>query len=67
MVSYTRARAENVIERCDVGIAERGERAIILILGLITGYIHAALVLLVLVSHFTVAQRVFHAWRQLNP
>lgn len=66
MVSYTRARAENVIERCDVGIAERGERALIIIAGLITGYIYQALLLLIFLSHLTVVQRVFHVWRQLN-
>ena len=66
MVSYTRARAENVIERCDVGIAERGERALIVIAGLITGYIYEALLLLIVLSHLTVVQRVVHAWRQLN-
>ncbi len=66
MVSYTRARAENVIERCDVGIAERGERALIIIAGLVTGYIYEALLLLVVLSHLTVVQRVLHAWSQLK-
>src|SRR3989442_8471130 len=33
MVSYTRARAENIIPSCKVGFLERPERAVLLILG----------------------------------
>ncbi|MCX8172542.1 MAG: CDP-alcohol phosphatidyltransferase family protein, partial [Archaeoglobaceae archaeon] len=44
LVSYTRARAEKFLEKCDVGIAERGERMIILFLAMISGYIYEGLV-----------------------
>ena len=60
MVSYTRARAEKVIPRCDVGIAERAERLLVMIIGLVTGFIDTALILTAALSHFTVLQRLVH-------
>ncbi|WP_290597775.1 MULTISPECIES: archaetidylinositol phosphate synthase [unclassified Archaeoglobus] len=62
LVSYTRARAENVIERCDVGIAERGERLLILLLGLITGYVYEVVLIIAVLSHITVLQRIWHTY-----
>ncbi len=62
MVSYTRARAENIIDRCDVGIAERGERMIILVLGLLTGFVWQAVVLIAFLSHITAIHRIVHAY-----
>lgn len=66
MVSYTRARAENVIHRCDVGVAERGERLLIIIAGLTTGFVNTALILVAVLSHLTVLHRLFYAWNQLK-
>jgi len=63
MVSYTRARAENIIDRCDVGIAERGERLIILVLGLLTGFVWQAVVLIAVLSHLTAVHRIIHTYR----
>src|SRR5690606_7130150 len=39
MVSYTRARAEGLSIECKAGILQRPERIILLIAGLITGWI----------------------------
>lgn len=64
LVSYTRARAEQIIERCDVGIAERGERTIILLLGLLSGYIYHALVLIAFLAHLTAIHRIYHVYSQ---
>lgn len=66
MVSYTRARAESLVERCDVGIAERGERLVILVLGLLTGFVWQSVVLVALLSHVTAIQRVLHTRRMLG-
>ncbi len=66
MVSYTRARAENVIERCDVGFAERGERLLIIVLGLLTGFVWQAVVLVALLAHMTALHRVLHTKRTLG-
>lgn len=58
LVSYTRARAEKIIDKCDVGIAERGERMIILFIGLITNYILYAVMVIAVLSHLTAIHRV---------
>ncbi len=62
MVSYTRARAESIIDRCDVGIAERGERLIILVLGLLSGFVWQSVLLIAILSHLTAIHRVIHTY-----
>lgn len=73
-VSYVRARAEVDGVQCDVGIAERAERLVILLAGAFLAYllqmdfIMTLAVLLVLVlGYITVAQRLYHSYKQLNP
>ncbi len=66
LVSYTRARAENVIEKCDVGIAERGERLIILFFGMISGYVYEAVLIVAILSHLTALHRVIYAYTQMK-
>jgi archaetidylinositol phosphate synthase len=58
MVSYTRARAEAFMEKCDVGIGERPERLILLILGLWSGYLVPAVILIAILSHVTAFHRM---------
>lgn len=70
LTSYVKARAEGAGLRCDVGIAERAERLIIVLVG--TGLdglgvpfvLAAALWLLVAASAVTVIQRVLEVRRQ---
>jgi phosphatidylglycerophosphate synthase len=71
MASFTRAKAESVggLERCTVGIAERQEKLLLLIGGsLLHGYVGAALnyavILVGVLSHLTVAQRLHFTWTQ---
>lgn len=64
LVSYTRARAEKIIERCDVGIAERGERMIILFLAMLSGYIYEGLILIAILAHLTAIHRVFYTYKR---
>ena len=67
MVSYTRARAEAAGSgKLDVGVAERGERIIILAVGALIGYVQYAVVLIVILTHLTVAQRLFAAKLRLS-
>ncbi len=66
MVSYTRARAEVEIEKCDVGIAERGERILIILLGIIFSVELYALVILAILSHATAVHRIVHAYRRIK-
>ena len=67
MVSYTRARAEAAGSgKLDVGVAERGERIIILAVGALIGYTQYSVVLIVILTHLTVAQRLFAAKLRLS-
>jgi archaetidylinositol phosphate synthase len=63
-VSYTRAKAEATIGKCDEGIGERPERLIILILGMVCGFIYEATFVVCLISHFTVLQRIFLTYKK---
>ena len=59
MVSYTRARAESAgTGRLDVGLAERGERLLILIVGAFLGAIEYSLAIIAILTHLTVVQRL---------
>ncbi|MFU8875183.1 phosphatidylinositol phosphate synthase [Micromonospora sp. SL4-19] len=70
LVSYVKARAEGLGMTCNVGIAERTERLLIVgVGGLLTGLgvkpaLQIALWLLAAVSIFTVGQRMVHVYRQ---
>lgn len=66
LVSYTRARAETIIEKCDVGIAERSERLLILLAGMITGYIYEAVLIIAVLSHITALHRVVYTYTTLR-
>lgn len=70
MVSYTRARAESSggLESCAVGLFERQERLITVIIGtlILPFYSHAlkaALILIIILSQITVVQRLYYTWR----
>ena len=65
-VSYTRARTENVIPECRVGFTERGERLVLLMLGLFTARLAQAVTLLAFLAWLTTVQRLLHAYRILS-
>jgi CDP-diacylglycerol--glycerol-3-phosphate 3-phosphatidyltransferase len=68
LVSYTRARAEALGLRGDVGIGSRAERVIVITAGLVLapwGVLPWALVLLATTAWVTVVQRVLHVRKQL--
>jgi CDP-diacylglycerol--glycerol-3-phosphate 3-phosphatidyltransferase len=62
MVSYTRARGEAIGVSCSVGLTERPERMVILILGALFGAwtFRIAIWILAVLSHFTAIQRIRH-------
>jgi len=64
MVSYTRARAEGLQLECEVGLLARGERVVILALGLIFNQVIIALWILAVLTSITAAQRVFYVWQK---
>jgi CDP-diacylglycerol---glycerol-3-phosphate 3-phosphatidyltransferase len=64
LVSYTKARAESLGYECNVGIAERAERLIVVIAALILDLVPAGLVLLAILSGITFLQRMVHVRAQ---
>ena len=72
VVSYVKARAEGLGVECNVGFAERAERLVIVLVGVILGswvdYVLAAcLWILAVATIFTVFQRLRHVHRLLAP
>jgi len=66
LVSYTRARAEAAGSGVlNVGIAERSERMILLIIGAFTGFIGPILVFIAIITHVTLLQRIISAKERL--
>jgi phosphatidylglycerophosphate synthase len=63
LISYSRARAEGIGEECKNGVMERPERLIMLSVGTISGFIVPVLWVLVVLTHFTVMQRIYHVWK----
>ena len=64
MVSYTRARAEALQVECKVGIMQRPERVILLILGLLSGWMLITLWILAIFTNLTAFQRIYEVyWR----
>ncbi|NUR56039.1 MAG: CDP-alcohol phosphatidyltransferase family protein [Acidobacteria bacterium] len=66
MTSYTRARAESMITRCKVGFMERPERIVLFMIGAFTNRMAAVLWVILVLSIFTVADRVIHTYRELR-
>jgi phosphatidylglycerophosphate synthase len=66
LISYARARAEGIGESCHTGIMERPERIILLIFATLTGWIMPVLWIMLVLTHITVIQRIFHVWRLMN-
>ncbi|MCI0338382.1 MAG: CDP-alcohol phosphatidyltransferase family protein [Acidobacteria bacterium] len=76
MVSYTSARAESLIPKCDVGFLRRPERVVLLILGSLTVWpesshpllnkMPATIWLMAVLSYWTFMHRLYHTWRQLR-
>src|SRR3954470_3924500 len=58
MVSYTRARAENMIKQCKVGFMERPERIVLVIIGALWNVMAPVLWVLAVLSTITVIDRI---------
>ena len=66
LVSYTRARAEGLGEECKIGLLERPERLVLLIIGLLGGWQATAVTVWIIAvfSHVTAVQRIIHVARR---
>ncbi len=70
MVSYTRARAEGLSLKVSGGMLQRPERIILLILGLLTGWMQPILWIMAILTNVSAIQRIYEVyWRttQLEP
>ena len=68
LVSYTRAKAEGLGLRGDVGLGSRAERVVVITAGLVLapwGVLQWAIYLLAATAWLTVVQRILHVRRQL--
>ena len=66
MTSYTRARAESLIEKCKVGFMERPERIVLFMIGAFTDRMAAVLWVILVLSVITVANRIHYTYLVLN-
>ncbi len=64
LVSYIRARAETMGLECQVGLFTRGERVVLLVLGLWLNQLIIVLSIIALFSFVTVVQRLLYVWQQ---
>ncbi len=66
MISYTRARAENVIPRCKVGFLERPERVVLIIIGALFDRMAPVLWVIALFANLTVIHRMIYTWQEAS-
>jgi CDP-diacylglycerol---glycerol-3-phosphate 3-phosphatidyltransferase len=62
MVSYTRARAEALGLKCEVGLLARPERIVVLAGGLLVNQLVIALWILAILANVTAVQRIVYIW-----
>ena len=62
MVSYTRARAESLIDTCKVGFMERPERLVLVIIGALFNRMAPVLWIIGMLSTITVVHRIQYTW-----
>lgn len=66
LISYSRARAENVIPKCKIGFLERPERIVLLIIGALFGRMAPVLWIIAVLGNLTVIHRIFYTWQQTS-
>ena len=64
MISYTRARAENLIPTCKVGFLERAERIVLIIVGGLADRMAPVLWVIAVFSNLTVIHRMIYTYQQ---
>jgi CDP-diacylglycerol--glycerol-3-phosphate 3-phosphatidyltransferase len=64
MVSYTRARAENMIPQCKVGFMERPERIVLVIIGALFNRMAPILWVIAVLGNITVIHRIAYTYQQ---
>lgn len=65
-IPYTRAKAETFIPSCHIGLMERGERIVLLVIGAVFNLMDTILWILAVLTHVTVVQRVYFTWKEVG-
>lgn len=66
LVPYTRARAEMILKRCNVGFMERAERIILVSIGCFFNIMEPIFWVLAVCSHLTVLQRIYYTNKEIR-
>ena len=66
MISYTRARAENIIPKCKVGFMERPERMVLMMIGTVLDRMAPVLWILAVMGNFTVIHRMIYTYQSTS-
>lgn len=66
LVSYTRARAEGLDLKANVGVLTRIERSFVLIIGLLIGRPIFSVGIIAVLANITAVQRIAWVWKQTN-
>ena len=66
MVSYTKARAEGLNVEIKAGWLQRPERIVLLIFGLLSGWMQPVLWVLAIFTNFTAVQRIYEVYWRTN-
>lgn len=65
LIPYARARAEAADIQCKTGLLERPERIVLLLIGLFVPLLlNYVVIILAVLTHVTVIQRVVHVWKK---
>jgi len=65
LIPYARARAEAASVQCKTGLLERPERIVLLLIGLFIPFLlNYVVIILAILTHVTVIQRIVHVWRE---
>jgi len=66
MTSYARARAESLVEKCEIGFMGRPERIVLFMIGAFTDRMAGVLWVILVLSIISVANRIYYTYLALN-
>jgi phosphatidylglycerophosphate synthase len=66
IISYAKARAQGLGEDCETGLMERPERVLLMAFAAITGWILPVMWAMLILTHVTVIQRIYHVYRLMS-
>ena len=66
IISYARAKAESLGRECKTGLMERPERIVFMSLAALTGLVLPFMIILFILTHYTVIQRMYYVRKQME-